>query len=53
MLGDPSKAETKLAWTPEINVLQMCAEIVVTDLQAAKQLALLKASGLEVNVSVE
>ena len=53
LLGDPSKAKAKLGWTPEITVQQMCAEMVVADLQAAKQLALLKANGYEVNVSVE
>ena len=53
LLGDPSKAKAKLGWVPEITVQQMCAEMVATDLQAAKQHALLKANGYEVNVSVE
>jgi GDPmannose 4,6-dehydratase len=53
LLGDPSKAEAKLGWTPEITVQQMCAEMVAADLQAAKQHALLKANGYQVNVSVE
>ena len=53
LLGDPSKAKAKLGWTPEITVQQMCAEMVAADLQAAKQHALLKANGFEVNVSVE
>jgi len=53
LLGDPSKAKTKLGWTPEIAVQQMCAEMVHVDLQAAKQHALLKANGFAVSVSVE
>jgi GDPmannose 4,6-dehydratase len=53
LLGDPTKAKTKLGWTPEITVQQMCAEMVATDLQAAQQHALLKANGFAVNVSVE
>jgi GDPmannose 4,6-dehydratase len=53
LLGDPSKAKAKLGWTPEITVQQMCAEMVAADLQAAKQHALLKANGYEVNVSIE
>ena len=53
LLGDPSKAKEKLGWTPEITVQQMCAEMVASDLQEAKQHALLKNSGFEVNVSVE
>jgi GDPmannose 4,6-dehydratase len=53
LLGDPSKANDKLGWTPQITVRQMCAEMVAADLQAAKQQALLKANGFVVNVSVE
>jgi GDPmannose 4,6-dehydratase len=53
LLGDPSKAKSKLGWTPEITVQQMCAEMVAADLQAAKQHALLKANGFVINVSVE
>ena len=53
LLGDPTKAKAKLGWTPEITVQQMCAEMVATDLQAAKQHALLKANGFQVNVSIE
>ena len=53
LLGDPSKAKAKLGWTPEITVQQMCAEMVDADLAQAKQHALLKANGYNVNVSVE
>jgi GDPmannose 4,6-dehydratase len=53
LLGDPSKAKAKMGWTPEITVQQMCAEMVVADLQAAKQHALLKANGYQVNVRLE
>lgn len=53
LLGDPSKAKAKLGWEPEITVQQMCSEMVAADLQAAKQHALLKASGFTVNVSFE
>lgn len=53
LLGDPSKAKQKLGWTPEITVRSMCAEMVASDLEAAKQHALLKANGYNVNVSVE
>jgi GDPmannose 4,6-dehydratase len=53
LLGDPSKAKAKLGWAPEITVQQMCSEMVVADLQAAKQHALLRANGYQVNVSVE
>jgi GDPmannose 4,6-dehydratase len=53
LLGDPSKAQAKLGWTPEITAQQMCAEMVSADLQAAKQKALLKANGFVMNLSVE
>jgi len=53
LLGDPSKAKAKLGWMPEITVQQMCAEMVAADLEAAKQHALLKANGYDVNISVE
>jgi len=53
LLGDPSKAKAKLGWTPEITVEQMCAEMVLNDLSNAKQHAILKNSGFDVNMSVE
>ena len=53
LLGDPTKAKQKLGWVPEITVQQMCAEMVASDLAQAKQHALLKANGFNVNVSME
>jgi GDPmannose 4,6-dehydratase len=53
LLGDPSKAKAKLGWVPEITVQEMCQEMVVHDLQVAKQHAMLKANGFQVNVSME
>ena len=53
LLGDPSKAKQKLGWTPEITVEEMCAEMVASDLDKAKQHALLKASGFDVSLAVE
>ena len=53
LLGDPTKAKTKLGWTPEITAQEMCKEMVVNDLAQAKQHALLKLHGYQVNVSVE
>ncbi|MDD5471458.1 MAG: GDP-mannose 4,6-dehydratase [Sideroxydans sp.] len=53
LLGDPSKAKQKLGWEPEITAQEMCAEMVATDLAQAKQHALLKQHGYNVNVSVE
>ena len=53
LLGDPAKAKTKLGWTPELTVQQMCAEMVAADLTEAQRNALLKSHGYEVNVSME
>lgn len=53
LLGDPTKAKEKLGWVPEITVQEMCKEMVAEDLKAAKQHALLKQHGYNVNVSVE
>ncbi|MDN3608475.1 GDP-mannose 4,6-dehydratase [Vibrio ostreicida] len=53
LLGDPSKAKTKLGWEPEITVEQMCAEMVRCDFEKAKQHALLKDNGFDVSISLE
>ncbi len=53
LLGNPAKAKAKLGWTPEITVEEMCAEMVQYDLASAKQHALLKKHGFDVNVSLE
>jgi len=53
LLGDPSKAKTELGWIPEITAQDMCKEMVAHDLSQAKQHALLKQNGFDVNVSVE
>ncbi len=53
LLGDPSKAKAKLGWVPEITVEEMCAEMVRNDLEKAKQHALLKSKGFNVNVALE
>jgi GDPmannose 4,6-dehydratase len=53
LLGDPSKAKTDLGWIPEITAQEMCTEMVANDLAQAKQHALLKKHGYDVNVSVE
>ena len=53
LLGDPSKAKTKLGWMPEITAQAMCKEMVAHDLAQAKQHALLKQHGYGVSMSVE
>lgn len=53
LLGDPAKAKAKLGWVPEISVEDMCAEMVASDLNKAKQHALLKQHGFDVAISLE
>jgi GDPmannose 4,6-dehydratase len=53
LLGDPTKAKHKLGWVPEIPAQVMCSEMVAHDLAQAKQHALLKLHGFNVNVSME
>jgi GDPmannose 4,6-dehydratase len=53
LLGDPSKANEILGWTPEITVEEMCAEMVQHDLGKAKQQALLKKHGFNVATAKE
>jgi GDPmannose 4,6-dehydratase len=53
LLGDPRKAKTKLGWTPEITVQEMCAEMVAADLVDAKRTALLQAYGYSIPISAD
>ncbi len=53
LLGDPSKAKSKLKWAPDISAREMCKEMILNDLMQAKKHALLKANGYNVNVSAD
>ncbi len=53
LLGDPSKAKAKLGWAPEISMDEMILEMMNSDLEKAKQHALLTKHGYSVAVSQE
>lgn len=53
LLGDPSRAQEKLGWTPEITAEEMCAEMVAEDLKTARRHRLLRQHGLDLPVSME
>ena len=53
LLGDPSYAKARLGWEPEISVEEMCVEMVLHDLELAKQHALLKAHGFQNSILIE
>lgn len=45
LLGDPSKAKTKLGWTPKISFDELVAEMVREDLKSAERDELVKKNG--------
>lgn len=53
LLGDPSKAKSKLGWEPTTSVQMMCSEMIKEDYIIAKRHALLKAHGYDISVSLE
>ena len=53
LIGDPSKANEKLGWRPEISAKQMCSEMINEDYKSALRNSLLKEHGLELPISLE
>lgn len=53
LLGDPSLAEQKLGWKPEITVQDMCAEMVMSDLEEARRHKLLSDHGYSLPLTNE
>ena len=49
LLGDSTKARTKLGWVPKITFEQLVSEMVAKDLNAAECDELIKSSGFDVN----
>ena len=47
LLGDPTKAKTKLGWTPVTTLQQLVAEMVLSDYTAAKRDSLVKQAGYQ------
>jgi GDPmannose 4,6-dehydratase len=53
LLGDPTAAKLKLGWIPQITVQDMCAEMVMSDLEEAKRLKILRAHGHNIPLQIE
>lgn len=53
LLGDPSKAKSILKWEPEINLDQLIKEMIVNDLNEAKQNVILKNHGFDIGLEKE
>lgn len=53
LLGDATRAREQLGWTPKKTARELCSEMIAEDTRTARRLALLKANGLELPVSLE
>jgi len=53
LLGDPSKAHTKLGWTPTTTLEELVAEMVAADREEARKEALLRLKSFKVVGSME
>ena len=53
LLGNPSKAKSKLGWEPKISFEEMISEMVSHDLDEAKRDVLCKKSGFKINNPME
>jgi len=51
--GDPTKAKENLGWLPEITLMEMCKEMIISDLENAIRYSLLNANGYKLNISAE
>ena len=53
LLGDPSKAKEALGWEPQITVEEMCSEMVMADLTAARKMLCLKNNNFNPSIYIE
>ena len=53
ILRDPSSAQIKLGWIPEITAQEMCLEMVSADLSEAKRVKLLRDHGHDIRIASE
>lgn len=53
LLGDPTKANTKLGWQPTYDLAMMCSEMVQADIELFRREQVLKEAGFAVRAVVE
>ncbi len=53
LIGNPTKANTKLGWQPKYTVQMLCAEMVKSDVELFQKEKLLKASGFDIKNQFE
>ncbi len=53
LIGDPTKAKTKLNWNPQYNLRDLCSEMVQKDIELFKRDQLLREAGFEIKNEYE
>lgn len=53
LIGDATKAKTKLGWKPQYNLEKLIKEMIKSDIQLMKKEAYLKAGGFDVRTQIE
>ena len=53
LLGDPSKAQKELGWTPKISLEDIISEMILFDKEEAKKELILKESGINIATNFE
>ena len=53
LLGDPTKAKTKLNWQPQISLSKMISEMIELDSKEAEKEVMLKKQGFEIYSATE
>lgn len=53
LLGDATRAKEVLGWVPEVSVKDLCKEMLSSDLEASRRLALLRAHGHSISITQE
>ncbi len=53
LLGDPTKAKTKLGWSPKYHLKELCEEMMESDLRSFRKQKLLRESGFDTHNQYE
>ena len=53
LLGDPSKAQKELGWSPKITLEDIISEMILFDKKEAKKELILKESGINIATNFE
>ena len=53
LLGDPARAKAELGWEPTITAQEICREMVLSDLEEARRMSLLRTHGYHLPISRE